>query len=253
MDLNNNSNSEYIYGIQSVRETLRSRKKHVYQLFIAKKEARNKAVEEIVRLAKRNNVKIERIEPKLLDRMAKNKHHQGVVIRIEKVSLLKLSDALAEVVSQKQDVLWLAVDEMTDPQNLGSIIRSAACLGFDAVLLPQRRTVGLTPAVYKSASGMIEKIKVIEVNNLNSSILDLKDEGFTVYGAEMYGESLEKAKYKKPCLLIIGSEGFGLRYKTREHCDQLLSIPQVEGTDSLNAANAASIIMYDMYTKTKKM
>lgn len=245
---------EYIFGIHPVREALRSRKRFVFQLFIEKKATRHRPVEEIVRLAKRNNVKIERVEPKMMDNLSKKKNHQGVIIRVEKISLLKFNPALQDLQAMskkdKSNLLWLAIDEMTDPQNLGSIIRSAACLGFDAILLPQRRTVGLTPTVYKAASGMVEKIKIVEVNNLNSAILDLKKEGFYVYGADMQGEPTMNMKYSMPALLIIGSEGCGLRYKTREHCDGLVSIPQVEGTDSLNASSAASIIMYDIFSKT---
>lgn len=243
--------NEYIFGIHPVREALRSRKRFVFQLFIEKKATRHRPVEEIIRLAKRNNVKIERIEPKMMDKLSKKQNHQGVIIRVEKISLMKFNDAAQEL-EPKKNHLWLAVDEMTDPQNLGSIIRSAACLGFDAIVLPQRRTVGLTPAVYKAASGMVEKIKIVEANNLNSVILELKKLGFYIYGADMQGTPAMKMKYKLPAMLIIGSEGFGLRYKTREHCDGLISIPQVEGTDSLNASSAASIIMYDIYSKNQQ-
>ena len=245
MALNSKQSSEYIFGIHPVRETLRSRKRFVFQLFIEKKVARHRPVEEIVRLAKRNNVKIERVESKMMETLSKKQNHQGVIIRVEKISLMKFNDILTSLKNgnEPKDALWLAIDEMTDPQNLGSIIRSAACLGFDAIVLPQRRTVGLTPTVYKAASGMIEKIKIVEANNLNSVILELKEQGFSIYGADMTGEPVTKATYKTPALLIIGSEGYGLRYKTKEHCDNLISIPQVEGTDSLNAASAGSIIM----------
>ena len=153
----------------------------------------------------------------------------------------------------KKDELWLAVDEMTDPQNLGAIIRSAACLGFSTIILPNRRTVGITPAVYKVACGAIENVKIVEVANLSAALNDLKEEGFWIYGADMAGKPIHQVQYNSPAVLVIGSEGFGIREKTAENCDEVISIEQqkIGSVDSLNASAAASILMYDMMRKVK--
>ncbi|HJD20065.1 MAG TPA: 23S rRNA (guanosine(2251)-2'-O)-methyltransferase RlmB, partial [Candidatus Avelusimicrobium excrementipullorum] len=184
------------------------------------------------------------------DRLTKGGNHQGVLAKAQPVRLMKLSTALYESDGNKKD-LWLAVDEMTDPQNLGAIIRSAACLGFSTIILPQRRTVGLTPAVYKVACGAVERVNIVEVSNLSNALLDLKEEGFWVYGADMDGQPITQTDYASPAVLVIGSEGTGIREKTAENCDQIISIPQKGGVESLNASAAAGIIMYDMFSKVQ--
>lgn len=243
-----NENLDVIYGIHSVMEALKSKKRNVTQLYVSDNKAGHKQVEEIIRLAKRANVKIDRIELKILDRLTKGANHQGVMAKIQPIKLMKLSNALYEADGNKKD-LWLAVDEMTDPQNLGAIIRSAACLGFSTIILPQRRTVGITPAVYKVACGAIEAVNIVEVANLSAALIDLKEEGFWIYGADMAGKPITQMDYASPAVLVIGSEGFGIREKTAETCDEIISIPQKGGVESLNASAAASIIMYDMMSK----
>ena len=243
-------NLDILYGIHAVMEALKSKKRNVVQLYVADNKAGHRAVEEIIRLAKRNNVKIDRMDVKMMDRLTKGGNHQGVLAKAQPVRLMKLSTALYESDGNKKD-LWLAVDEMTDPQNLGAIIRSAACLGFSTIILPQRRTVGLTPAVYKVACGAVERVNIVEVSNLSNALLDLKEEGFWVYGADMDGQPITQTDYASPAVLVIGSEGTGIREKTAENCDQIISIPQKGGVDSVNASAAAGIIMYDMFSKVQ--
>lgn len=243
-------NLDILYGIHAVMEALKSKKRNMVQLYVADNKAGHRAVEEIIRLAKRNNVKIDRMDVKMMDRLTKGGNHQGVLAKAQPVRLMKLSTALYESDGNKKD-LWLAVDEMTDPQNLGAIIRSAACLGFSTIILPQRRTVGLTPAVYKVACGAVERVNIVEVSNLSNALLDLKEEGFWIYGADMDGQPITQTDYASPAVLVIGSEGTGIREKTAENCDQIISIPQKGGVESLNASAAAGIIMYDMFSKVQ--
>lgn len=245
-------NLDMIYGIHSVMEALKSKKRNVTQIYVSDSKAGHRAVEDIIRLAKRSNVRIDRIDNKTLDRLTHNANHQGIMAKVQPIKLMKLSNAIYEA-DGKKDELWLAVDEMTDPQNLGAIIRSASCLGFSTIILPQRRTVGITPAVYKVACGAIENINIVEVANLSAALIDLKEEGFWIYGADMAGKPIHKTEYASPAVLVIGSEGFGIREKTAENCDEVISIEQqLKGSvDSLNAAAAASILMYDMMRKVK--
>jgi len=241
---------EMLFGAHPVREALKSKKRPVLQLYITGKRA-SRQIEDIIRLAKTRNVKIKSIDEKTMDRMAGHANHQGVIARVEPLQMARLSSAVYEARESGKKELWLAIDEVTDPQNLGSMLRSAACLGFTTVLLPKHRSAGITPTVHKVASGALENLKIVEVSNLTSALLDLKEEGFWVYGADMGGQSIAQTVYAYPAVLIIGSEGAGLREKTKEHCDQVVSVPQQGGVSSLNAAAAAAIIMYDIYSKRK--
>lgn len=241
---------QLIFGIHPIREALKGRKRQIIQLYIIENKSQSRAIEDVIRLAKTNNVKIKSMEKRLMDNLASGANHQGVIARAEPLKLMRLSNALYESSENKKD-LWLAIDEVTDPQNLGSMLRSAACLGFTTVILPQRRSVGITPTVHKVACGALETLKIVEVTNLTTALLDLKDEGFWIYGADMDGKDIRQVDYAYPAVLVIGSEGTGLRLKTKEHCDEVVSIPQKGGVSSLNAASAAAILMYDMASKIK--
>lgn len=242
---------EIMFGAHPIREALKGRKRQILQLYILENKTPTKQIEEVIRLAKSNNVKIQSMEARLMDNLCGGANHQGVIARAEPMKTMRLSNAIYESEGNKNE-MWLAIDEVTDPQNLGSMLRSAACLGFTTIILPQRRTVGITPVVHKVASGALETLRVVEVSNLTTALLDLKDEGFWIYGADMSGKAIMQMEYSYPAVLVIGSEGTGLREKTKEHCDEVVSIPQSGGVSSLNAASAAAIVMYDMYSKSLK-
>ena len=241
-----NDNLDMIYGIHPVQEALRSKTRNVTQLYVSDSKAGHRAVEDIIRLAKRQNVKIDRIDNKTLDRLTRNANHQGIMAKIQPVKLMKLSNAIYESDGNKKD-LWLAVDEMTDPQNLGAIIRSAACLGFSTIILPNRRTVGITPAVYKVACGAIENINIVEVANLSAALTDLKEEGFWIYGADAGGESVTEIKFPAKTCIVMGSEGTGISNLLEKQCDTIVSIPTCGKIDSLNVSVATGVLLYEAY------
>ncbi|MBQ4493270.1 MAG: 23S rRNA (guanosine(2251)-2'-O)-methyltransferase RlmB [Elusimicrobiaceae bacterium] len=245
------SKEELIFGLHSFREDLKKKKRQVSVLYIVANKTASKQVEEVIRLAKAGNVKIKSLELRLMDNLASGGNHQGVIAKAEPIKAMRLSNAIYEAQNNKKE-LWLAVDEITDPQNLGSLLRSAACLGFTTILLPKHRTAGINATVHKVACGAVEKLRIVEVSNLNSALIDLKEEGFWVYGADMDGKSIVNFDYAYPAVLIVGSEGTGIRQKTLEHCDEVISIPQKGGVSSLNAAAAGAIIMYDMFAKSLK-
>ncbi len=245
------SKNEILFGIHPIREALKGKKRKVLQLYITEKKRPSPAAEEVIRLAKAANVKIQSLEARLMGNLCNGANHQGLIARAEPLKTMRLTNALFTAQGKKTE-LWLAIDEVTDPQNLGAMLRSAACLGFSTVILPKRRTVGITAAVHKVASGALETLKIVEVPNLTTALLDLKDEGFWIYGADMEGKPLPKVSYAYPAVLIIGSEGTGLREKTKEHCDEVIAVPQSGGVNSLNASASAAIIMYDMFSKIAK-
>ncbi|HOX22108.1 MAG TPA: 23S rRNA (guanosine(2251)-2'-O)-methyltransferase RlmB [Elusimicrobiales bacterium] len=237
------SDLDFIYGAHSAIETLKAGKRKILQLLVENRK-RNPAVDKVILLARQRGITVVKTEPGVLDKLCAGGNHQGVLLKAEPLSLLRLNQAV-ELAKNDKNAVWLAVDEITDPQNLGSIIRSAVCLGASAILLPERRTAGISPAVHKAASGAVEKARLVPVANLTNALLTLKEAGFWIYGADMAGAPVGKAQLNKPLVLVIGSEGAGLRRKTVEHCDGLVSIPQAgTGVQSLNAACACAILLY---------
>lgn len=238
---------ELLYGINTAEEVLKAGRRRVLRLLISRNE-KGARVNELAALARRNGVSVEFCDPRALERLAAGGNHQGVLVEAEKAGKLTVEDALGLAKDLKRTV-WAALDGITDPMNLGAIIRSAACLGVSTVILPERRSAGLTAAAQKTASGAVERVNVVEVVNLNQTILKLKERGFWVYGMDMGGKPLPQVDFTLPALIIIGSEGEGLHQKTREHCDEIVSIPQKGGVESLNAGNAAAVVFYELSKK----
>ncbi|HBB67922.1 MAG: 23S rRNA (guanosine(2251)-2'-O)-methyltransferase RlmB [Elusimicrobia bacterium GWA2_56_46] len=238
---------EMLYGANTAEEILKSGRRKVFRLYVSDGSLEGKA-KLIVSMARKAGCPVEFRNPRSLDHIANGGNHQGVILEVEPVRTLSLAEALARIKDPKKTV-WAGVDGITDPMNLGAIIRSAACFGVSAVILPERRTVGLTPAAQKTASGAIEKVDMVEVGNLNQTILELKKKNFWVYGADMKGKPVDKTDFAFPVFMLIGSEGEGLHQKTMEHCDELVSIPQKGGVESLNASVAAGVLFYEISKK----
>jgi 23S rRNA (guanosine2251-2'-O)-methyltransferase len=238
---------EMLYGANTAEEILKGGRRKVFRVYVSEGALEGKA-KLIVSMARKAGCPVDFMNPRSLDHMAKGGNHQGVILEVEPVRTLSLAEALARVKDPKSTV-WAALDGITDPMNLGAIIRSAACFGVSAVILPERRTAGLTPAAQKTASGAIEKVDIVGVGNLNQAVLELKKKNFWAYGADMGGKPVDKVDFAYPVLVLIGSEGEGLHQKTREHCDELVSIPQKGGVESLNASVAAGILFYEISKK----
>lgn len=240
--------AETLYGIHPVTEALRSRRRNVTAVYVADGK-QGPDINRIMKMAKKKGAKLIRCDKHDIEKMARGKNHQGVAAKAEPLKIMSLSEAIAFDAGNK-NAFWLGVDEISDPQNLGAIIRSAACLGVSTIVVPGHRSVSITPTVQRVSAGAAERVNIVAGGNLNQAILRLKDEGFWIYGADMGGKAAPEVKYKLPAMLVIGSEGHGIRQKTGEHCDEIVSVPQTGGLDSLNAAAAASILMYDISAKT---
>ncbi len=239
--------SEILYGINTAEEIIKAGRRRVLRLVIARTE-KGARVNDLAALARASGVNVEFCDPKLLDKLAAGGNHQGVLLEAEPARRLTVEDALGREKDLKKTV-WAALDGITDPMNLGAIVRSAACLGVSTVILPERRSAGMNAAAQKTASGAVERVNVVEVVNLNQTIIKLKEKGFWIYGMDMGGQALPKVDFTLPAFVIIGSEGAGLHQKTREHCDVIVSIPQKGGVESLNAGNAAAIVFYELSKK----
>ena len=240
-------NNDFLFGLNTAFEIITAGKRKIFRLIISRDE-RDKKIHELVTLARSRGATVEFCEPATLERISGGGNHQGVILEAEPVKILDVTEALALEKDLKKTV-WAVLDGITDPMNLGAIIRSAACFGVSAVIIPERRSVGVTPTVQKAASGALEKVNIVECINLNQTILALKKKGFWVYGADMDGKDISGTDFTLPALVVIGSEGAGLHLKTRGHCDEVISIAHKGGVESLNASAAAAVIFYEISRK----
>ena len=182
-----------------------------------------------------------------LDGMSVTKAHQGVIALVGVNEYCEVSDILALARERGEQPFIIVCDEVSDPRNLGAIIRSAECAGAHGVIIPKRRSAGLTAIVGKASAGAAEHMKIARVPNIPSVLKELKNEGVWVYGAAAGGSSeLWSTDFTSSCAVVIGSEGDGMGRLVRENCDFIVSIPMAGKINSLNASAAASIIMYEV-------
>ena len=227
-------------GRNPIREAIKSGR-DIEKLLVAKGDLSGSA-REIVAMARENRIPVQVVERSRLDEITHN--HQGMLAF---ASAYKYSDvpSMLEVAKERGEKPFLIIlDGVTDPHNLGAIIRTAACVGAHGVIVPERRAVGLTPAAVKSSAGAVETIKVARVANLTRTIEMLKKEGLWIYSADMEGTDYRKVKMESPMALVIGSEGEGISRLVLEQTDYRVKLPMYGGVDSLNASVAAGILMY---------
>jgi 23S rRNA (guanosine2251-2'-O)-methyltransferase len=211
-------------------------------------ELKNSAIGEIVRRAKVHSIAIQFMARPELDRALKGGKHQGVALRMVYDPEATFSEWVKSLDDErKKGLVVVALDQIQDPHNLGAIARSALQLGARCLVAPERRSSPVTQAAIQSSAGAILKIPVHRVVNLAQTLALCKDHGFWVYGADAAGRDSWDATLNTPCVLVIGSEGYGLRPLVRAGCDELLRIPQVDhGVGSLNASCAATALLYEI-------
>ncbi|MNI67587.1 putative TrmH family tRNA/rRNA methyltransferase [compost metagenome] len=179
--------------------------------------------------------------------MSETGSHQGVMAVVTPFKYSEIDDILEYAKKKEEDPFIVILDELEDPHNLGSIVRTAELCGVHGIIIPKRRNVGVTPTVYKSSAGAVEHMKIAKVTNINVAIDKLKDQGLWVYGADINGEDYSyNTNFSGPCAIIIGSEGRGISTLTLKKCDKLVKIPMVGKINSLNASVAGGIMMYEV-------
>lgn len=172
-------------------------------------------------------------------------NHQGIFAEILIEKLVTEYKTFIESVRVDSDKAFLLLGEIEDPQNVGAVIRSAAAMGFSAVLFPEHNQAPINGTVVKVSAGNAFNIPLVQIGNVNTTIADLKDKGFWIYGLDgKSSQTIEKEKFDRPTVFVLGKESTGLREKTAESCDVLLSIPMHQKTESLNAATSAAIVMH---------
>lgn len=235
---------QYVVGRNPVLEVLKS-SREVEKLYIQKGELKG-SINKIVGIAKERNIIIQRVDKNKLNQISKG-NHQGVVALVEAYTYSTIEEILNYANKLKEDPFLIILDGIEDPHNLGAIIRTAECAGAHGIIIPKRRAASVNETVYKSSAGAVEHIFVAKVNNISDTIEKLKDEGLWIYGADMEGEDYYfNMDLKGPIALVIGSEGKGLSRLVKEKCDFLLKIPMFGKVSSLNASNAASVLIYEI-------
>lgn len=235
-------NENLLAGRNPIREALKAGRP-VEKLLVASGELSG-AGQEIIRMAREAGAVVQKVDRSRLDQIYPA--HQGMLAYVAAVPYVELSDILAAAAAKGEDPFLILLDGITDPHNLGAIVRSAECAGAHGVVIPERRAAGLTPAAAKAAAGALNHMPIARVKNLNRAIDELKAAGVWVIGTAMDGENALTADLTGPVALVIGSEGEGISQLTLEKCDRTISLPMKGQIESLNASVAAGVLMYEI-------
>jgi 23S rRNA (guanosine2251-2'-O)-methyltransferase len=241
--------SETVYGKQPVRELLRAGRR-VRRLLVAAGARENANLREIVELAERRRVPVQQVGREALDRLGE--HHQGVAAETDPYPYVDLG-ALVARTRAAPPPLFLALDSLQDPQNFGTLLRTAAAVGVAGVLLPEHRAVGVTAGVRRASAGAVEHLRIARVANLARALDQLKEAGAWVVGLEAGAPTpYDAVDARGPTVVVVGSEEQGLRRLVREACDFLVALPMEHVIDSLNAAVAGSLVLYAYYRQRQR-
>ncbi|MEZ4598406.1 MAG: 23S rRNA (guanosine(2251)-2'-O)-methyltransferase RlmB [Syntrophotaleaceae bacterium] len=240
--------AEFIYGINPVREALLGGGRRPLLLILAE-GSQSSRHQEILLEAGRANVPVIRKKRQELDRLAGTSHHQGALLEIEPFAYADLEDLLVRRRQSGQKAFFLVLDGITDPHNLGAILRSADAAGCHGVIMARDRSCPVTAVVDKVSAGALEHVPLCRVTNLARTLEKFKSEGMWVYGLAGEGDSVSLYKgtdLTGDVVLVVGSEGSGLRANVRRHCDLLLAIPMAGRVSSLNASVAAALALFEV-------
>ena len=227
-------------GRNPIREAIKAGR-DIEKLMVARGDLSGSA-REIVAKAHAAGIIVQEVDRVRLDAIYPN--HQGMIAFVSAAAYSELDDIFAAAAERGEEPFVVVLDGITDPHNLGAIIRTAECAGAHGVIIPERRSVGLTPAAVKASAGACEYMKVVRVTNVNRTLETLKDHGLWIVGATMDGEDALSADLTGPLAIVIGAEGEGIAELTLKKCDLKLSLPMKGHIDSLNASVAAGIMMY---------
>ena len=237
--------SEYIFGRNSVFEYLKG-DGDAEKLYVQKGD-RKGSIFRIIDMARKKNIIIVEIDGAKLDKMSEGQHHQGVALLAQDYKYSTVENILESAKRNGKEPFIVLLDGITDPHNLGAIIRTAECCGADGVLIPKRHAATITPTVHKTSAGATTFMKIAKIGNINQVIDQLKKEDIWIYGAA--GEAKQgiwETNFDGGVCLVIGNEGEGLSRLTKEKCDVLVSIPMLGRIESLNASASAAVLMYEV-------
>ena len=238
--------TDVLYGRNAVREALRARRRELRRLRVSSGVQETGVIAEIIKLAGQAGVPLERVERQVLDKQLRDVNHQGVVLEAGAYPYVELEACLALAAERKEAALLLLLDHLQDPQNVGTLLRTAEAVGVHGVALPGRRAAEITPAVVNASSGATEHLHIALIGNLAQTIAELQRHGVWVVGLENdeAARDFDTVDLDMPLALVVGAEGVGLARLVRERCDFLVRLPIIGHIGSLNAAVAGSIALY---------
>ena len=232
----------FVFGYHAVAEALKEGRGN--KLFLSE-EARGEKIDRLTEMAREQAVPVKWVPKQKLDTMSDQGVHQGMILAITPYQYLTLDELLAQT---KEQPLYLILDNLEDPHNFGSIMRTADASGVDGIIIPKHRAVGITPIVVKTSTGAVEHIPVARVTNLTQAVQQLKKAGFWIFGTDMSGSDYRTWNAQGAVGLIIGNEGRGMGEGLKKEVDQMLTIPMTGHVQSLNASVAAGLLMYQAFT-----
>ncbi|MDD1628076.1 MAG: 23S rRNA (guanosine(2251)-2'-O)-methyltransferase RlmB [Methylococcaceae bacterium] len=237
--------SSKLFGLHSVQAALDYSPKKIHKAWVdsGRQDKRlGQVVDDLLALG----IEPEKVDRKRLDRLADNNNHQGIVIEVEMPGELSESDLKTAVENLSETALFLVLDNVQDPHNLGACLRTADATGVHGVIITKDNATGITPTVCKVASGAAETVPVYQVTNLSRTLRWLKGEGLWIMGAAgETAQTIYKSDFTVPMALVVGAEGKGLRRLTKEQCDVLVSVPMLGQVESLNLSVATGVLLYE--------
>lgn len=235
--------ADIIIGRNPVIEALKS-EREIEKLLVLK-DAEG-SIKKIVGMAKDKNIQIQYVDKSVLERLADGGVHQGVIAYVSAYEYCEVEDIIEIAKKKGEEPFVIILDGIEDPHNLGAIMRSADGVGAHGIIIPKRRATGITDTVVKASAGAVEYVPVARVSNIAQTIDKLKDMGLWIGACDMDGETYYKANLKGSFGLVVGGEGNGVSRLVREKCDFVLSIPMSGQINSLNASNAAAVLLYEV-------
>lgn len=238
--------ADILYGRNAVREALRAQRRTFQRLMVSAGAQEAGTLGEVVKLAEKAGVHIDRIDRHDLDRRLRDANHQGVALECSDYPYADLDACLAIAEQRGEPAFLLMLDHLQDPQNIGTLLRTAEIIGIHGIIMPGRRAAEITPAVVNASSGATEHLTIAVVSNLAQTIQEVQRAGIWVVGIENdeRAQAFDRTDLDLPLALVVGAEGTGLARLTRDRCDFLVKLPMRGQIGSLNAAVAGSIVLY---------
>lgn len=243
--------SDFIIGRNSILEYLENTD-GAKSLLVQKGDNKG-IVNKIIDIANKKNIPIKYVDKKLLDKKSDYSSHQGVFLEIEEYKYFNLEEIIEYGNQKHRDPLVIILDGITDPHNLGAIIRTAEAAGATGVIIPKHRAASVNHTVHKTSAGATTYMRIAMVTNINNAIDELKDNGYWIYGADGHTDKeYTSLDYTGSVGLVIGNEGKGISRLTKEKCDELIKIPMYGKTESLNASTSAAILIYGVIENRRR-
>ncbi|MDD7182575.1 23S rRNA (guanosine(2251)-2'-O)-methyltransferase RlmB [Peptostreptococcus anaerobius] len=234
-----------IEGRNPVLEALKNDRE--IEKILVNKDSKEGSIKKIIAIAKEKSIVIQNVDRHKLDEMSESHSHQGVIALTAEYKYYELDEILEIPRSKGEDPFFIILDEITDPHNLGSIIRTADAVGAHAVIIPKRRSVHITPVVAKASAGAVEYVPVCIVTNIVNTINTLKENGLWIAAVDMDGKTFYEQNLSGALALVVGSEGKGISRLVKKNCDFTVSMPMSGNVSSLNASVAGGILLYEVY------